>query len=83
MLTAEEALLQIFNWDSDEEEVSEAEDNVIDDPDCQFSDDKEDSEEEWAAISTSNENQGMQQSSSTEETWTSKNGNIKWSLSPH
>ncbi|KAL4008381.1 hypothetical protein ACER0C_002233 [Sarotherodon galilaeus] len=82
-LTTEEALSLLFNWDSDEEEdvsetedLSEAEDNVIDDPDCQFSDEEEDSEGECAAISTSNENQGMQQSSSTEETWTSKDE--KW-----
>ncbi|KAL3973674.1 NLR family CARD domain-containing protein 3 [Sarotherodon galilaeus] len=67
---------------SETENLSETEDNVIDDPDCQFSD-EEDSEEVCAAISTSNENQGMQQSSSTEETWTSKDANIKWSLSPH
>ncbi|KAL4008747.1 hypothetical protein ACER0C_002599 [Sarotherodon galilaeus] len=53
---------------SETEDLSEAEDNVIDDPDCQFSDE----EEECATISTSNENQGMQQSSSREETWTSK-----------
>ncbi|KAL3973475.1 HMG box transcription factor 1 [Sarotherodon galilaeus] len=89
-LTAEEALSLLLNWDSDEEEdvsatedLSEAEDNVVDDPDCQFSDEEEDSEEECGAISTSNENQGTQQSSSTEETWTSKDGNIKCSLSPH
>ncbi|XP_025760986.1 piggyBac transposable element-derived protein 4-like [Oreochromis niloticus] len=89
-LTTEEALSLLFNWDSDEEEdvsetedLSEAEDNVIDDPDCQFSDEEEDSEGECVAISTSNENQGMQQSQSTEETWTSQDGNIKWSLSPH
>ncbi|KAL4007576.1 hypothetical protein ACER0C_001428 [Sarotherodon galilaeus] len=82
-LTTEEALSLLFNWDSDEEEdvsetedLSEAEDNVIDDPDCQFSDEEEDSEGECAAISTSNENQGMQQSSSTEETWTSKDERI-------
>lgn len=45
--TAEEASSYILNWDSDaEEEISETEDNVIDDPDCQFSDNEEDSEDE-------------------------------------
>lgn len=82
--TAEEASSYILNWDSDaEEEISETEDNVIDDPDCQFSDDEEDSEDEPAVVSPSDESQGMQQSSSTEGTWASKDGNIKWSTSPH
>lgn len=82
--TAEEASSHILNWDSDaEEEISETEDNVIDDPDCQFSDDEEDSEDEPAVVSSSDESQGMQQSSSTEGTWASKDGNIKWSKSPH
>ncbi|XP_053351170.1 piggyBac transposable element-derived protein 4-like [Clarias gariepinus] len=88
--TAEEVLSEIFNWDSDEEEeisetedCSEPEDNVIDDPDFQFSHDEEDSEEESAAISKSEENQVLQQSSSTEGTWTSRDGIIKWSTSPH
>lgn len=82
--TAEEASSHILNWDSDaEEEISETEDNVIDDPDCQFSDDEEDSEDEPAVVSPSDESQGMQQSSSTEGTWASKDGNIKWSTSPH
>lgn len=88
--TSEEVLSQFFNWDSDEkeemsetEDCSEPEDNVIDDPDCQFSYDEEDSEEDSAAISTSDENQGLQQSSTAEGTWTSKDGNIKWSTSPH
>nr|XP_054600172.1 piggyBac transposable element-derived protein 4-like [Nothobranchius furzeri] len=87
-LTAEEALSQLFNWDSNDEEdvsetedFSEAEDNVTDDPDYQFSD--EDSKEESSVIASSSENQGMQQSSSTEGAWTSKDGKIKWSTSPH
>lgn len=57
------------------------EDNVIDDPDCKFLDDEEDSEDE-PVVSSSDESQGMQQSSSTERTWTSKDGNIKWLKSP-
>ncbi|XP_063743292.1 piggyBac transposable element-derived protein 4-like [Eleginops maclovinus] len=87
---AEEALSQILNWDSDVEEdisepedLSETEDNVIADPDCQFSYDEEDSEDESAVVPPTDENQGMQQSSSTEGTWASKDGNIKWSTSPH
>ncbi|XP_037530523.1 piggyBac transposable element-derived protein 4-like [Nematolebias whitei] len=88
--TAEEAFSQLMNWDSDvEEEVSETEDpsepedNAIDDPDFQFSHDEEDSEDESAGVPSSDENQEMQQSSSTEGTWTSKDGKIKWSTSPH
>ncbi|XP_063741958.1 piggyBac transposable element-derived protein 4-like [Eleginops maclovinus] len=87
---AEEALSQILNWDSDVEEdisepedLSETEDNVIADPDCQFSYDEEDSEDESAVVPPTDENQRMQQSSSTEGTWASKDGNIKWSTSPH
>lgn len=75
-----------MNWDSDVEEeisetedLSETEDNVIADPDCQFSYDEEDSEDESAVVPPTDENQGMQQSSSTEGTWASKDGNIKWS----
>ncbi|XP_059209533.1 piggyBac transposable element-derived protein 4-like [Centropristis striata] len=88
--TAEEALSLLMNWDSDvEEEISETEDpsepedNAIDDPDCQFSHDEEDSEDESAGVPSSDENQETQQSSSTEGTWTSKDGKIKWSTSPH
>nr|XP_046255654.1 piggyBac transposable element-derived protein 4-like [Scatophagus argus] len=88
--TAEQAASQILNWDSDADEeisetedLSETEDNVIDDPDCQYSNDEEDSEGESAAVSPLDENQGMQQSSSTEGTWASKDGKIKWSTSPH
>ncbi|XP_029699299.1 uncharacterized protein [Takifugu rubripes] len=88
--TAEEALSQILNSDTDAEEevsetedISETEDNVTDDPDFQFSDDEEDSEDEPAVVSPLDESQGMQQSSSTEETWASKDGKIKWSTSPH
>ncbi|KAJ0058752.1 hypothetical protein NL108_000456 [Boleophthalmus pectinirostris] len=73
--TVLETLAQILNWDGDaEEEISEAEDlsekedNVIDDPDCQFSSDEEYSEDESAIVSPSDEDQGMQQSSSTEDT---------------
>lgn len=81
--TVEEALSQILNWESDaEEEISETEDNVIDDPDCRFSHDEDESEDESAVVSSSDENQEMQQSSSTEGTWASKGGNIKWSTSP-
>ncbi|XP_054883216.1 piggyBac transposable element-derived protein 4-like [Poeciliopsis prolifica] len=84
---AEEASLQILNWDSDvDEEISETEDpsepedNAVDDPDCHFSQDEEDSEDD----SSSDENQETQQSSSTEGTWTSKDGKIRWSSSsPH
>ncbi|KAG7517412.1 hypothetical protein JOB18_007065 [Solea senegalensis] len=54
--TAEEALSKILNWDSDaEEEISETEDNVIDDSDCQFSENEEDSEDEPAVVSPSDE----------------------------
>lgn len=73
--TAEETVSQILNSDSDAEEeiseiedLSETEDNVINDPDCQFSDNEEDSEDEPAIVSPSVESQGMQQSSSTEGT---------------
>ncbi|KAL6479846.1 hypothetical protein MHYP_G00108790 [Metynnis hypsauchen] len=68
-----------MNWDSDvEEEISEMEDpsepdnNAIDDPDCQFSHDEEDSEDDSAGVPSSDENQETQQLSSTEGTWTSK-----------
>ena len=91
-IIATEALSQILNWDSDVEEeisetedLSETEDNVVADPDCQFSYDEEDSvdsEDESAVVPPTDENQGMQQSSSTEGTWASKDGNIKWSTSP-
>ncbi|XP_008423828.1 piggyBac transposable element-derived protein 4-like [Poecilia reticulata] len=86
--TAEEALSQLMYWDSDvEEEISETEDasepedNVIDD--CQFPHDDEDSEDESASVPSSNENQETQKSPSTEGTLTSKDGQIKWSTSPH
>ena len=56
--TAEEALSQILNWDSDAEEeisetedISETKDNVIDYPDDQFSYDEEDSEDMSAVVS--------------------------------
>lgn len=84
--TVEEALAQFWNWDSDVEEeisetedISDTEDNVVADTDFQFSNDEEDSGDGTEIA----ENQGMQQSSSTEETWTSKDSNIKWSTSPH
>ncbi|KAL7877645.1 hypothetical protein SRHO_G00042880 [Serrasalmus rhombeus] len=77
--TAEEVLSQLINWDSDvEEEISEMEDssepedNAIDDPDCQFSHDDEDSEDESTSVPSTDENQETQQSSSTEGIWTSK-----------
>ncbi|KAL7871265.1 hypothetical protein SRHO_G00087620 [Serrasalmus rhombeus] len=79
--TAEEVLSQLINWDSDvEEEISEMEDssepedNAIDDPDCQFSHDDEDSEDESTSVPSTDENQETQQSSSTEGIWTSKDG---------
>lgn len=85
--SAEEVLSQLMNWDSDvEEDVSETEDpsepedNAIDDPDYQFSHDEEDSEDESAGFPSSDE---KQETSSTEGTWTSKDGNVKWSTSPH
>ncbi|XP_021162792.2 piggyBac transposable element-derived protein 3 isoform X1 [Fundulus heteroclitus] len=88
-ITADEALSQILNWDSDlEEEVSEtedlseSEDNVIVDANDQSSYDDEDSEDESAIVPPTDENQGMRQSPSREVTWTSKDGNIKWSTSP-
>ncbi|KAL6478918.1 hypothetical protein MHYP_G00123510 [Metynnis hypsauchen] len=72
-----------MNWDSDvEEEISEMEDpsepdnNAIDDPDCQFSHDEEDSEDDSAGVPSSDENQETQQLSSTEGTWTSKDEKI-------
>lgn len=62
-MTSEEALSQILNWDSDVEEeisetedLSETEDNVIADPDCQFSYDEEDSEDESAVVPPTDEN---------------------------
>ncbi|KAL6480284.1 hypothetical protein MHYP_G00113170 [Metynnis hypsauchen] len=85
--TAEEVLSQLMNWDSDvEEEISEMEDpsepdnNAIDDPDCQFSHNEEDSEDDSAGVPSSDENQETQQLSSTEGTWTSKDelGNMKF-----
>ncbi|KAL7840993.1 hypothetical protein SRHO_G00246840 [Serrasalmus rhombeus] len=88
--TAEDVLSQLINWDSDvEEEISEMEDssepedNAIDDPDCQFSHDDEDSEDESTSVPSTDENQETQQSSSTEGIWTSKDDKIKWSTSPH
>lgn len=67
-----------MNWESNvEEEISETEDNAIDDPDCQFSHDEEDSEEDSAGVPSSDENQETQQLSSTEGTCTSKDGKIK------
>ncbi|XP_014853421.1 PREDICTED: piggyBac transposable element-derived protein 3-like [Poecilia mexicana] len=85
---AEEALSQLMYWGSDVEEAisetedaSEPEDNVIDD--CQFSHDDEDSEDESASVPSSNENQETQKLPSTEGTLTSKDGQIKWSTSPH
>ena len=66
----EEAPSHILNLDSDaEEEISETEDNVIDDPDFQFSDNEEDSEDEPAIGSPSDESQRRRKSSSTEGTW--------------
>ena len=80
----EEVLAQIFDGNSDVEEeisesedLSETEDNAIDDPDWEFSY-EEDSEDQSGVVSTLAENNG-QQSSSTEGTWTAKDGNIKWS----
>lgn len=67
-----------MNWESNvEEEISETEDNAIDDPDCQFSHDEEDSEADSAGVPSSDENQETQQLSSTEGTCTSKDGKIK------
>lgn len=52
-----------LNWDSEAEkeiseteDLSETEDNVIDDPDCQYSNGEEDSEDESAAVSPLDEN---------------------------
>lgn len=68
---------------SEIDDLSETEDNEIDDPDCQFYNDEDYSEDEPAVVSPSAKSQGMQQSSPTEGTWTSKDGNKKWSTSPH
>ena len=53
--------------------------DAIDDPDCEFSYDEEDSGDQSGVVSTLAENNGQQSSS----TWTAKDGNIKWSTSPH
>ena len=81
----EEVLAQIFDGNSDVEEeisesedLSETEDNAIDDPDWEFSY-EEDSEDQSGVVSTLAENNGQQSSS----TWTAKDANIKWSTSPH